>query len=91
MVTLLMNFGKFSRNIRKGFNFDIIFKLKFSTWLNKLYLGFFDGILKFLEQLISEHLQTDDAAVEGRTQQQGLIYGNFRLLNGCFQVHSQYT
>ena len=35
-----------------------------SFWLNKLYHRCFPPVLKILEQLISEHLQTDDSAVE---------------------------
>ena len=41
--------------------------LKLSTRLNKLHHGCLRGVLKFLGRLISEHLQTDDSAVEERT------------------------
>ena len=41
--------------------------LKLSTWLKKLHHKCFLCVLKILEQLISEHLQTDNSAVEEMT------------------------
>ena len=63
----LRNHLVFHEKIRKGVNFDKFSNFKLSFWLNKRHHGCFLRVLKILEQLISEHVQTDDSAVEEKT------------------------
>ena len=58
-IWILVNLLK---NISKGVNIAIVFKLQLSIWLNKMHHRCFHEVLKFLEQL-TEHLQMDDSAV----------------------------
>ena len=56
------------RFLRNGYStYKFWSNLKLLTWLKKLHHGCFPCVLKILEQLIFEHLQVDDSALEEKT------------------------
>ena len=65
---------KFHKNICKGVNFDMIFKLKVSSLAKQIPPWMLSGCLKFSEKFISEQLQKHDLAAEERTLTRILLW-----------------
>ena len=65
---------KFHKNICKGVNFDMIFKLKVFSLAKQIPPVMLSGCLKFSEKLISEQPQKYDLAAEERTPTRILLW-----------------
>ena len=79
----------FYQHIRKGV--DIIFKLKafnLAIQTPPRMLSWCPQIFKAADFLASSNTWFK---CRGKNSKHGFIYGNFRLLNSCFQTHRRYT